>query len=140
MTSKFNKNDNANVSSKTIWRSLKRYGYRSYVCKKKTRIRVANRVKRVRWCASKRTWSIENDSKKVIFSDDSQIVIGNDCKVYIWRKSHVSCLPDCISPGTSKKISVMIWGCITYHGVGTLCRVNGNINSEKNIDILDNNL
>lgn len=39
--------------------------------------------------------------------------------------------PGCISPGTSKKISVMIWGCITYHGVGTLCRVNGNINCEK---------
>jgi transposase len=34
----------------------------------------------------------------------------------------------------------MIWGCITYHGVGTLCRVIGNINSEKYVDIFDNNL
>lgn len=34
----------------------------------------------------------------------------------------------------------MILGCITYHDVGTLCRVNGSISSEKRIDILDNNL
>lgn len=58
----------------------------------------------------------------------------------IWKKSVESWLPDCISPGTSKKISVIIWGCITYHGVGKLCRMNGNIDSEKYIDILDNNL
>lgn len=33
----------------------------------------------------------------------------------------------------------MIWGCICYDGVGTLTNVNGNINSEKYIDILENN-
>ena len=130
VTSKFNENNNANVSKKTIWRSLKRNGYRRCVCKKKIRIRVANRVKRVRWCAGKRNWTVENDWRKVIFSDESQIVIGNDCRIYVWRKSNESWLSDCISPGPGigKKISVMIWGCITYHGVGTLCRVIGNIN------------
>ena len=125
---------------KTIWRSLKLYGYRRCVCKKKIRIRVANRVKRVRWCAGKRNWTVENDWRKVIFSDESQIVIGNDCRIYVWRKSNESWFSDCISPGIGKKISVMIWGCITYHGVGTLCRVIGNINSEKYVDILDNKL
>lgn len=34
----------------------------------------------------------------------------------------------------------MIWGCITFNGVGTICRVYGNINSAKYIDILENNL
>ena len=34
----------------------------------------------------------------------------------------------------------MVWGCITYHGVGTLCMVNGNINAQKYISILDDNL
>lgn len=34
----------------------------------------------------------------------------------------------------------MIWGCICYDGIGTLTSVNGNINSEKYIDILENNL
>ena len=34
----------------------------------------------------------------------------------------------------------MFWGCITYDGVGTLAVVDGNINSQKYIDILDTNL
>ena len=34
----------------------------------------------------------------------------------------------------------MIWGCITWHGVGTLCKVDGNINAVKYHDILDNHL
>ena len=38
------------------------------------------------------------------------------------------------------KISLMIWGCICYDGVGTLTAVEGNINSATYIDILDKNL
>ena len=34
----------------------------------------------------------------------------------------------------------MFWGCITYDGVGTLVPVNGNINSQKYVDILKDNL
>jgi hypothetical protein len=31
----------------------------------------------------------------------------------------------------------MFWGCISHHGVGTLTLVDGNINTEKYISILD---
>jgi hypothetical protein len=34
----------------------------------------------------------------------------------------------------------MVWGCITYHGVGAVTRAEGNTNSEKYIEIIDNNL
>ena len=34
----------------------------------------------------------------------------------------------------------MIWGCITFNGVGTLTTVNGKINATKYIDILEDNL
>jgi hypothetical protein len=34
----------------------------------------------------------------------------------------------------------MIWGFISYYGVGTLTPVVGNLNSEKYINILDDNL
>lgn len=34
----------------------------------------------------------------------------------------------------------MVWGCITHHGVGKLTHVDGNINSDKYIQIIDNNL
>jgi hypothetical protein len=32
-------------------------------------------------------------------------------------------------------MSLMIWGCITFNGVGTLTTVNGNINATKYIEI-----
>ncbi len=35
---------------------------------------------------------------------------------------------------------VMFWGCVTYDGVGTLEAVEGNINSEKYIEVLDTHL
>ena len=38
------------------------------------------------------------------------------------------------------RVSVMFWGCICKDGVGTITDVEGNINSAKYIDILDNNL
>jgi hypothetical protein len=34
----------------------------------------------------------------------------------------------------------MIWGCITWYGVGTLCKVDGNIDAVKYRDTLDNHL
>jgi hypothetical protein len=37
-------------------------------------------------------------------------------------------------------MSLMIWGCITFNGVGTLTTVNENINATKYIDILEDNL
>lgn len=35
---------------------------------------------------------------------------------------------------------LMILGCITYEGMGTLTIVNGNINASKFIDIIENNV
>ena len=34
-------------------------------------------------------------------------------------------------------VSVVFWGCIAYKGVGKLVPVEGNMNSEKNINVLD---
>lgn len=140
VTADYNNNNNVQVSQKTVWRRLRQFGFRRCVCKKKIRIRVANRVKRVRWCREKRNWTVQGNWKHVIFSDESQIVIGDDNRIYVWRKSDEAWLPECISPGVNRRLSVMIWGSITYNGVGTLSRVNGTINSDKYIEILENNL
>jgi hypothetical protein len=34
----------------------------------------------------------------------------------------------------------MVWGCICYNGVGTLTKVEGNINADKYISILEDNI
>ena len=38
------------------------------------------------------------------------------------------------------KFSLMIWGCVTFNGEGTITVVDGNINAQNNIDIIDEHL
>lgn len=43
---------------------------------------------------------------------------------------------------SKRKLSLMIWECISYHGIGTIYVVDGNSNAEKytSISVLDENL
>ena len=49
-----------------------------------------------------------------------------------------STMPPCLNPGRGVRVSLMIWGCITYEGVGTLTVVDSNINAQKYIEVVDN--
>lgn len=48
--------------------------------------------------------------------------------------------PLCFNPGHGARMSLMLLGCITYEGMGTLTIVNGNINASKFIDIIEKNV
>jgi len=37
-------------------------------------------------------------------------------------------------------VKVIVWGCICIHGVGTIAKVDGNINMEKYIQVLEEHL
>lgn len=80
-----------------------------------------NRIKRRAWCRPKLHLTDENFWKKVIFYDETQIVVGKSTKGYVWRKDCEQwssyCLGEtCRTPNVVT--SVMFWGCITYVGVG----------------------
>jgi len=89
--------------------------------------------KRVTFCKENRRWPFD-DWKKGDFSDESQIVIGNDNRVYIWGKSEETFPPECICPDINRKISVMIWGYITYNGVCTLTKNDGTLHAAKYVE------
>ena len=103
-------------------------------------VREANQKKRVKWCKQRRSRTVDNYWKKVIFSDESQIVLGTNNRVYIWRKDDEKYNPHLSCFRSERKIRLMIWECICYDGVGTPTAVEGKINSAKYIDILDKNL
>ena len=63
-------------------------------------IREVNRKKRLSWCREKRKLSVDNHWKKIIFSDESKIVVGQDSRIYIWRKWGEGWRPD-LGEGTS---------------------------------------
>ena len=93
----------------------------------------------VEWdCRQKLYWNVQNNWLSIIFSDETKIMLGRNGKVYVWRK------PDCLGQlddfETTCRASVKFWGWITYYGVGTLVAIDGNMNTDKYISVLDDNL
>lgn len=85
-----------------------------------------------------------NCIRRRTFSDETQIVLGKNSKVHIWRRDDEKWTPRCLgehaNANPNVRDSIMFWGCITYDGVCTLAVVDGKINSQKYIDILNTNL
>lgn len=140
ITERFNENRPTSVSKKTIKRRLKENGFFRGVFRKKVVIKTVNRKKRLSWCREKRWWTVRNQLSKVIFSDESQICVGENNRVYVWKKTGEGWRPDLAARQNGRKFSIMVWGCLCFNDVGNLCQDEGKINSEKYIDILDTNL
>jgi hypothetical protein len=54
-----------------------------------------NKKKRIAWCRGKLHWTVGNQWKKVIFTDEIMIVIKSDGKLKVWRKSE-AWRPECL--------------------------------------------
>lgn len=88
----------------TVQRFLKEQGYKRkgmVVCEE-------NQKKRFSWCFEKRRLTAEQHWNKVIFSDESQIVIGENHRVYVWRKANEAYLPQCMCP-PRKRVELQLW-------------------------------
>ena len=71
-------------------------------------------------------------------------MLGRNGKVYVWRKPDERFRPYCLGQlddfETTCRTSVMFWGCTTYYGVGNLVAIDGSMNTDKYISVLDDNL
>lgn len=144
LTSRYNEQTETELSSRTVRRRLFDEGFKRKRVSKATTISKINREKRKRFCREKRGWTVNENWKSVIFSDETQIVIGKNRKVYVWRKDEEKYLPQCVGQYSDFErrnvTSVMFWGCVCYDGVGTLVEIDGNMNTDKYIETLDNYL
>lgn len=61
-----------------------------------------------------------------------------DNRVHIQRRPGEEWTSPCWNPGRGVRVSLMIWGCITYARVGTLTVIDSNINAKKYIQVIDN--
>ena len=83
-------------------------------------------------------WTIE-DWKQVLWSDETKILIwGSDGLQWVWKK-HGEALNDRLITPTVKHGGgrIMVWGCMGWNGVGVLTEVEGNMNAQQYVDILD---
>ena len=107
ITSKFNGDEGTRMSKRTICRRLHQEGYRRGKIKKTLTICKVNRQRRILWCRGKRHWKPEQ-WQKVIFSDETHMVIGEINYVSLWRKSSEKWKPYCLNQRkTASKVSCM---------------------------------
>ena len=86
-------------------------------------------------------WTVE-DWKRVVWSDETKINhLGSDGRKWVWKRLREG-LGDRLVEGTVKFKggSVMIWGCMTWKGVGYAAKTDGRIDSELYLQILKDDL
>ena len=76
ITAKLNECKTKTFSQKTVQRVLHSEGYKRRLAKKEMVVRESNPKKWVKWCKERRGRTVDNYWKKVMFSDESQIVLG----------------------------------------------------------------
>lgn len=125
------------VTKWTIARILKSHGFKSYAKPKKPRLTQKHKKAR-RNFALIMSKLPEERWKTVVFTDESKIcAFGPDGNKRVWRLPRSRLLDHHITPTVKfGGVSVMIWGAITYQGVGELKFIETRMDSEQYVDIL----
>ena len=142
VTATFNEHRATPVSAKTVRRRLHAQRVYSRVAVRKPLVSPVNRQRRVRWCTRTLPWTAQNNWSMILFSDESRFNLSfNDGRVRVWRSAGERYIPDCLSlVQRNSMMSVMVWGCVGYHGVGELVVLEQNVTAAAYIETLRENL
>jgi transposase len=128
---------NINVSVSTVKRHLKKSGYVARVKVKKPYLTFEQKRARLNRAQAHKTWTVE-DWKNVIWSDETGFtLLYGEGKEYAWVQEDVVYSDDLWTP--TKKFGggkLMVWGCITYSGVGYYCRIDETLDAQLYTEIL----
>ena len=118
--------------------ALKQSGMKAIVKQKKSRLSVKHRKARLAFALEHQTWTVEQ-WKQVVWSDETKINrLGSDGKEYVWIR-HGQERNSQHYKGTTKfgDGSLMLWGCMTAEGVGFATRIDGGLDAELYVGILE---
>ena len=124
------------VSLATLSRAIKfRTPYRSRLCPRKPFISIKNMRKRVQWCREHMEWT-NDDWRRVVWSDESPFTLRCSIRERAWfgpdDDSNLNCMQGTVKHDTK----INVWGCFAAHGVGRLHLIDGIMNKEIYLDIL----
>jgi transposase len=133
---------NQPLSTQTTRRRLKdTAGLKPVVVKKKPRLTPRQRKERLDFALAHQHWTVE-DWKKVVWSDETKINrLGSDGRKWAWKRPGEG-LSDRLVEGTLKfgGGSVMVWGCMMWEGTGYAVKIDGRMDGDLYIKILEDDL
>lgn len=130
--------DECNISEWTVRRRLRAAGLHGRRPVKKPLISHKNRKARLEFARRHLHWT-RHQWENILWSDESKFMLfGSDGATFVRRPvntrySQKYQIPTVKHGGGS----LMVWGCFSGHGVGPLFRINGIMNKEKYLNILE---
>lgn len=130
-----------NISNRTVRRRIRDARIFSRISRRKPLISLINRQIRIRWATRVRGWTVQDNWRHIVFSDECRFNLTfDDGRIRVWREVNTAYEPRNLSFTTRNAVSIMVWGCIGYYGIGNLVLVDGNMDHAQYRDILDGNL
>ncbi len=96
--------------------------------------------RRVLWAKAHLKWTVSK-WKSVLWSDESKfdILVGNHRR-RVLRANEEEDLPACYQRSVQKPAYLMVWGCISAYGMGSLHVLEGTMNAERYIKVLEQHM
>ncbi len=96
--------------------------------------------RRVLWAKAHLKWTVSK-WKSLLWSDESKfdILVGNHRGRVLQAKEEVD-LPACHQRSVQKPTSLMVWGCISAYGMCSLHVLEGTMNAERYIKVLEQHM
>ena len=108
---------------------------------KKPRLSKKHQKARKNWCLAQKIWS-KSMWHNVVFSDEMNVKVDSrKIRVMLRRTRHEKMHPYSTMYRTKQgSDSIGIWACINYESVGCFKLFDGRLDSQRDLDILDNYL
>lgn len=129
------------LNSVTVCRKLKAAGLKAAVKLQKPLLSLRHRKARLDFALAHQHWTLE-DWKHIVWSDETKVNrLGSDGKHWVWKRPQEG-VTDRTVNGTLKfgGGSIMIWGCITWDGPGFATKIDGKMDADLYVEILDDEL
>jgi hypothetical protein len=148
------------ISVRTVHRILHSAGRKAYRPIKVPMMSTANRKKRLLWARAHSGVTVDDWKKvrkmhstihkmfatlspfvsQVIFSDETTLIVGPARRAYVRRGDGERISSRHLQPRCACPLKLMVWTCFSWFGTGVLEVVEGSINSQRYINIIDNAL
>ncbi len=128
------------LSVNTTRRSICRCQLKLYQAKRKPYVNMVQKRHRVLWAKAHLKWTVSK-WKSVPWSDESKfyILVGNHRR-HVLRAKEEGDLPACYQRSVLKPASLKVWGCISAYGMGSLYVLEGTMNAERYIKVLEQHM